>query len=171
MLKKGLSILLLVGALVLAFPLMVAAQGGPPDTALRNSMGNSTSVGMGNRGASRGGWLTGGVSMVDATAEVTGMPVADVIAALQSGQAYADIAASAGVAPQAIVDVMLAVRAEALSQAVAAGRFTQDQVDIMLARMSEDLLAKLSVPWVSQGAGYGYSLDGTSPQDGSGYRG
>lgn len=172
MFKKGLPILLVVSMLVLAFPLMVAAKGGqPPAQAPRSNVGNGTGSDAASRGAQQGGWLTGGVSLVDATAEATGMTAADVVAALQSGQTYADLAAEAGITLQDIVDVVLAVRAEALAQAVAEGRFTQEQADTMLAQMATDLLAQLSEPWTAQGAGNGYQLDGTQPQDGSGYRG
>jgi hypothetical protein len=170
MLKKSLPVLLLVGLLALSFPLMVAAQGGqPPATAPRAAQ--TTVSGAEMRGAQRGGWLTGGVSLVDATAQATGLTVAEVIAALQGGQTYADIAAEAGVTPQAIVDVVLEVRAEALAQAVSTGRFTQEQADTMLATMATDLLAQLNAPWEARGATNGAALAGAQPQDGSGYRG
>ncbi len=170
MLKKSLPVVLVLGLLMLAFPLMVTAQGGqPPATATR--AGQATTSGMARRSAQRGGWLTGGVSLVDATAQATGLTIAEVIAALQGGQTYADIATSAGIAPQAIVDVILDVRAAALAQAVADGRFTQEQADTMLATMATDLLAQLSAPWTAKGAGNGYALEGAQPQNGSGYRG
>ncbi|OQA12284.1 MAG: hypothetical protein BWY63_03771 [Chloroflexi bacterium ADurb.Bin360] len=185
MLKKSLPVLLVVGLLALAFPLMVAAQGGqPPAAAPRAAQaatgntlpgntlpGNALPSGMAMRGAQRGGWLTGGVSLVDATAQATGLTVAEVIAALQEGQTYADIATEAGVSPQAIVDVMLEVRAETLSQAVSEGRLTQEQADAMLATMATDLLAQVNAPWEARGAGSGAALTGAQPQDGSGYRG
>ncbi|MGC9396530.1 MAG: hypothetical protein ACP5J4_16930 [Anaerolineae bacterium] len=172
MFKKGLLMVVVVSLLTLALPTVVAAQGGRPPVQAPHVNANT---GMGNvsagRGAQQGGWLTGGVSLVEATAEATGMAVADVIAALQSGQTYADLATQAGVTVQDVVDVVLAVRAEALAQAVAAGRFTQTQADTMLAQMATDLLAQLNAPWTAQGAGNGYQLDGTQPLDSSGYRG
>lgn len=175
MLKKSLPVLLVVGLLALAFPLMVAAQGGqPPAAAPRAAQalpGNALPSGMAMRGAQRGGWLTGGVSLVDATAQATGLTVAEVIVALQEGQTYADIATEAGVSPQAIVDVMLEVRSEALAQAVSEGRLTQEQADAMLATMATDLLAQVNAPWEARGAGSGAALTGAQPQDGSGYRG
>lgn len=170
MLKKSLPVLLVVGLLALSFPLMVAAQGGqPPATAPRAAQ--AASSGMAMRGAQRGGWLTGGVSLVDATAQATGLTATEVIAALQEGQTYADIAAEAGVTPQAIVDVMLEVRADALAQAVSEGRLTQEQADTMLATMATDLLAQLNAPWEARGMTNGATLAGAQPQDGSGYRG
>jgi len=174
MLKKSLPVLLVVGLLALSFPLMVAAQGGqPPAAAPRAAQATDSPLasGMAMRGAQRGGWLTGGVSLVDATAQVTGLTVAEVIAALQEGQTYADIATEAGVSPQAIVDVMLEVRADALAQAVSEGRLTQEQADAMLATMATDLLAQVNAPWEAKGAGNGAALTGAQPQDGSGYRG
>ena len=172
MVKKGLLVVVMVSLLALAVPTLVAAQGGRPPA---QAAGSGASVGTGNasawRGAQQGGWLTGGVSLVDATAEATGMAVTDVVAALQSGQTYADLAAQAGITLQDIVDVILAVRADALAQAVADGRFTQADADAMLAEMAEDLLEQLNGSWEMQGAGNGSQLDGTQPLDGSGYRG
>lgn len=170
MLKKAFPVMLVLGVLMLAFPLLVAAQGGQPPAAAPRA-GQATTSGAAWRGAQRGGWLTGGVSLVDATAQATGLTTAEVIAALQGGQTYADIAASAGIAPQAIVDVILDVRAAALAQAVADGRFTQEQADTMLATMATDLLAQLSAPWEAKGAGNGYALEGAQPRNGAGYRG
>jgi len=166
MLKKSLTILLVVGVLALVFPLMVAARGGqPPADAPRYSEGTTVT------GTQRRGWLTGGVSLVDAVAQATGMSVEDVVAALESGKTFSDLVSEAGVTLQAVVDVMLDARAAALEQAVTDGRMTQEQVDTMLAQMAEDLLAQLNTSWSAQGAGNGYRLDGTQPQDGSGYRG
>lgn len=170
MVKKSLLVLGMISVLALAFPLLVAAQGGqPPATAPRQ--GQTAASAMAWRGAQRGGWLTGGVSLVEATAQATGLTVAEVIAALEGGQTYADIAAEAGVTPQAIVDVVLEVRAAALAQAVAEGRFTQEQMDTMLATMAADLLAQLNAPWEPQGAGNGAALDGSQLQSGTAYHG
>lgn len=173
MFKKSLPVLFVVGLVVLAFPLMVAARGGQPpaDAPLYGADSSVTNGSAWRGGGQRGGWLTGGVSLVDATAQATGMAVEDVVAALQSGQTYADLAGEAGVTLQDIVDVVISVRADALAQAVVDGRFTQEQADLMLATMAEDLLARLNEPWTSQGAGNGYMLDGTQPSDGTGYRG
>ncbi len=170
MVKKSLPVLLVVGLLAMAFPLMIAAQGGQPPAAAPRAA-QATTSGMTMRGAQRGGWLTGGVSLVDATSQATGLTVAEVIAALQEGQTYADIAAEAGVSPQAIVDVMLEVRAETLAQAVSEGRLSQEQADAMLATMAADLLAQLNAPWEARGATNGVTLAGAQPQNGSGYRG
>jgi hypothetical protein len=106
--------------------------------------------------------------MVDATAQAAEpeMEVADVIAALREGRTFADLAE-----PQAIVDAMLAVREEALAQAVTDGHFTQEQADAMLAQMETDLLARTSEDFEPRGAGNGYALNGARPMNGAGFRG
>ncbi len=170
MLKKALPVVMLVALLAMAFPLVVGAQeGSPPESAARPGM--MFGGGFANRGVRRGGWLTGGVSMVDATAEALGMEVADVIAALKDGQTFAQLAQDAGVAPQVIVDVMIDARSAALEQAVAEGRLTQEQAEEMLDRMAEDLPARLESEHAPRGAGNGYALEGARPQDGAGFRG
>ena len=144
MMKKGLSIVLLVASVLLVFPLVVSAQQGQPPAEAPLYGG-----GYGRRGG--GGWMGGGMSLVEATAEATGLPVEDVVAALQGGQSYADIASGAGVSLQAIVDVAVAQRTEAMAEAVAEGRFTQEQVDTMLASMAEHLLEQLNAEWTAAG--------------------
>ena len=165
--KKGLLVVLAVGLLSLAVPIMVAAKGGQsPAQAPRTNEGTIMNSDSALFGAQRGGWLTGGISMVDAVAVLTGMEVADVVAELQSGKTYADLAKA-----QSIVDVMLAARSEALAQAVADGRFTQEQADTMLAQMATDLMDQVNAPWMAQGVGNSTQFDGTQPLDGSGFRG
>ncbi len=146
MLKKSLSIVLLVASILLVFPLVVSAQQGQPPAQAPQYGG-----GYGRRGG--GGWMGGGVSLVEATAEATGLTVEEVVAALQGGQSFADIASGAGVSLQAIVDVAVTQRTEALAEAVAEGRFTQEQADTMLAAMAEHLLEKLNAEWTPGGAG------------------
>lgn len=157
MLKKGLAIVLLVASVLLVFPLVVSAQQGQPPAQTPLYQG-----GRGRHGGSNG-WMGGGMSLVEATAEATGLSVEDVVAALQGGQSYADIASGAGVTLQAIADVAVAQRAEALKQAVADGRFTQEQADTMLASMKEHLLEQLNAEWTAGGMG--------NPSGGQGMRG
>jgi hypothetical protein len=158
MMKKGLSILLLVASVLLIFPLVVSAQQGQPPAEA------SLYGGYGRRGG--GDWMGGEMSLVEATAEATGLSVADVATALQSGQSYADIASGAGVTLQAVLDVAVAERAAALAAAVADGRFTQEQVDTMLASMAEHLLDQLNAEWTVSGAGSGYSGQGMPQSNG-----
>lgn len=165
--KKGLLVSLVVSLAVLAVPIAVAAKGGqPPAQAPRTNAGTAVNIGSGMQGAQRGGWLTGGVSMVDAVAEAAGMTRTEVVIALQNGSTFADLAA-----PEDVVAVLTEVRAEALAQAVADGRFTQAQADDMLAQMQADWLEELQNPWTAQGSGNGSGLNGTQPADGTGYRG
>lgn len=146
MLKKSLAIVLLLASVLLVFPLVTSAQEGQPPAEAPFYQG-----GRGRRGGH--GWMGGGISLVEATAEATGLPVVDVIAALQNGQSFADIASGAGVSLQAIVDVAVAQRAAALEEAVANGRFTQEQADTMLASMAEHLLEQLNAEWTAGGLG------------------
>ena len=94
------------------------------------------------------GWGMSGYSLVDATAEATGLTVDEVIAALQDGQTFAQIAEAEGIDPQVIVDAFVAERAALLEQAVADGRLTQEQVDLMLEAMAEHLIEQLESSWM-----------------------
>jgi hypothetical protein len=101
------------------------------------------------------GWGMHGFSLVDATAEVTGLTVEDVIAALQEGQTFAQIAEGQGVDPQAIVDAFLADREAALQEAVNEGRLTQEQADQMLEEMAEHVSERLEQVWAPRSFGGG----------------
>ncbi len=169
MLKKSLPVVLLLGLVMLALPLTAMAQELPPEAAPRFGMlAEGEPGGRGMRGFRFRG---GGINPVEATAQVTGQAPADVIAALQDGQTFADVAEGAGVTLQAIADVIMAARAEALAQAVTEGRFTPEQADAMLEQMSEHLLDRLNAPWEPRHAGNGYALEGAQPRNGMGFRG
>jgi len=121
-----------------------------------------------------------GFSLVDATAEASGLTVDEVIAALQEGQTFAEIAQAQGVEPQTIVDAFLADRQAALEQAVADGRLTQELADEMLAEMTEHVSERLEQTWTPRALGGGRmgrsgsgggSEDGTQPGTGFGPRG
>ncbi len=161
MLKKSLAIVVLVASVLLVFPLVVGAQDGQPPADAPLYQG-----GRGRRGGGNG-WMGGGISLVEATAEATGLAVEDVVAALQGGQSFADIASGAGVSLQAIVDVAVAQRAAALEEAVAGGRFTQEQADTMLASMAEHLLDQLNAEWTAGGMGKRYGAQGTPQTNGT----
>ncbi len=130
MLKKVLPMLLVLGVVVLAVPMGVAAYAGP------GPHGDVTQA-MGAAFGRQGGWRGGGISLVDATTQATGMDEADVIAALQSVKSYADIAADAGIGLQEIVDVVIAARKEALDSAVAEGHISETQADQMLEEIAD----------------------------------
>lgn len=93
---------------------------------------------------------------IDATAEATGLTEEEVIAALQSGQTFAEIAEAQGVDPQTIVDALLADRQAVLEQAVADGRLSQEQADWMLEEMAEHLSERLTQPWAPRSFGTGW---------------
>jgi len=117
-----------------------------------------------------------GFSLVDATAEATGLTMDEVIAALQEGQTFAQIAEEQGVDPQAIVDAFLADRQAVLEQAVADGRLTQEQADEMLAEMTEHVSERLDETWTPQSFGGGRmgrsgSQGGAQSGTGTGLRG
>ena len=105
-------------------------------------------------------WGMRGDSLVEVTAEVTGLSEQEVITALESGQTFAQIAEAAGVDPQAIVDAFVAEREEVLEAAVSEGRLTQEQADEMLEEMSEHLAERLSEPWTPFGGAEGWSGHG-----------
>lgn len=103
-----------------------------------------------------------GFSLVDATAEVTGLTVQEIVAALEDGQTLAQIAESQGVDPQAIVDAFLADREATLAEAVAEGRLTEDQAERMLEEMTEHLAEHLEEPWTPRASGSGAAGGGSA---------
>jgi hypothetical protein len=110
------------------------------------------------------GWAMGmhGFSLVDATAEVTGLTVQEIVAALQDGQTLAEIAESQGVDPQAIVDAFLADREAALAEAVAEGRLTEEQAEQMLEEMAEHVAERLEESWAPPASGGGATGGGSA---------
>lgn len=103
-------------------------------------------VGYGLGGGRGGAWGGPDSSLVAVAANVLGMDQTELVAALNSGQTIADVAKTKGVALDKIVDAFIALRVEALNQAVADGRFTQAQADTMLATMKANVTAQLSAP-------------------------
>lgn len=138
------ALFVLLGAVGVAY-----AQGPQPPMDNRPFIGGGP---CGYAGQMGGGWGWGmrGFSLVDATAEATGLTVDEVIAALQDGQTFAQIAEAQGVDPQTIVDVFLADREAALAEAVNEGRLTQEQADQMLEEMAEHVSERLEQSWTPQ---------------------
>lgn len=87
--------------------------------------------------------MRGGYSLVEATAEVTGLSEEEVIAALNDGQTFADVAEGAEVDPQEIVDAAVAEHEARLQAAVDAGRLTNEQMEQMLADIREHVTDEL----------------------------
>jgi len=136
------------------------AQGPQPPVGDRPLYGSDACDGSGaygHAGRMGGGraWGMRGFSLVDATAEATGLTVDEVVAALQDGQTFAQIAGAQGVDPQAIVDGFLADREAALAEAVADGRLTQERADWMLEEMSEHVSGHLEQPWTPRNSNSG----------------
>jgi len=160
---RGLYVALgMVGALVVLMGSVgvAYAQGPQPPVAERPFYRSGDCDGSGAYGTAGGvgggwAWGMGGFSLVDATAEATGLTVDEVIAFLEEGQTFAQIAEAQGVTPQAIVDAFLADRAAALEQAVADGRLTQEQADQMLEEMAEHIYEHLEQPWTPRDFGGG----------------
>ena len=166
--RKGLYVALgAVGALVILLGTvgMAYAQGPQPPVDGHPFFGDGPR-GSGHQMGGRWGWGMRGSSLVDATAEVTGLTVEDVIAALQEGQTFAQIAEEAGMAPQAIVDAFLTDREAALDDAVADGRLTQEQADQMLEEMAERISERLEQPWTPHPSKRG-QMDGRGGMRGS----
>jgi uncharacterized protein (DUF433 family) len=101
----------------------------------------------------RGGRLPGrgGYSLVEITAEVTGLSEDEVIAALEDGQTFAEIAEAQGVDSQEIVDAAIAEAESRLQEAVDNGRLTEEQMDQILERLAEELPERLQEPWQPAG--------------------
>ena len=144
-----------VVALVAVLSLSVAAfaQGPQPGTGAPQGMGigRGPGAGYGFRFGLNGG------SLVDVTAEVTGVGVQDVAAELRAGKTFAQVAAAHGKTAEDLVNAFLAKRQAALKQAVADGRLTQTVADTMLATMKANVEQHVDGAWQPRGAGYRFS--------------
>lgn len=100
-----------------------------------------------------------GGRLADVLASLTGKSVEDIQAERQAGTSFAEIAEESGVAPEDVVDEALAVRAEALAAAVAAGTITQEQADAALAQMETRLTERVASTTAGcNGAGAGQGM-------------
>ncbi len=97
--------------------------------------------------AGHGPFQGGHQGLVKVTAEVTGLSEDEVIAALEDGQTFAEIAEGEGVDPQEIVDAAIAEAESRLQEAVDEGRLTEERMDQMLERLAEELPERLEQPW------------------------
>ncbi len=114
--------------------------------------------GQGYRGGGHGmGFRFGasGHSLIDITAQVTGLDEADVITALQSGQTFAEVAEANDKTAQDLVNAFVANRKAVLDQAVTDGRLTQDLADTMLATMKANVEQHVNAAWQPGGMGRG----------------
>ena len=101
------------------------------------------------------GWRIRRHSLLDATAEVTGLTLAEIRALLRDGQTFVQIADSQGVEPQAIVDAYMAPREAALEEAVARGRLSQERADRILETLTEHVSEVLERPCTPRPIGRG----------------
>lgn len=123
----------------------------------RGSFGGGIPGGLAGGVPMRGGPFhgRGEHSLVEVTAEVTGLGEDEVIAALEDGQTFAEIADGAGVDPQGIVDAAIAAAEAELEGAVEDGRMTEEQMAQILERLAEDLPDRLEQSWQPRGAAAG----------------
>ncbi|MEO5839773.1 MAG: hypothetical protein ABIQ73_20765 [Acidimicrobiales bacterium] len=82
----------------------------------------------GHRGGSRGGGAD-----LSVAATTIGVTAEELRTALQSGQSIADVATAKGVAPQAVIDAMVAAMNQRLAESVTAGKLTQAKADELAA--------------------------------------
>ncbi len=145
----------IVVALVAAFSLSVAAfaQGPTPPAAGRGMAGNGQApmAGYGFRFGMNGG------SLVDITAQVTGLSTADVVAELQAGKTFAQVAQAHGKTATDVVNAFVANRKAVLDQAVADGRITQANADQLLATMKANVEEHVDEAWQPRGMGYRFT--------------
>ncbi len=161
--KKWQIIVGLALAVVVAASLSVAAFA---QTATPPPPGMGYGYGQGGYGMRFG--MNGG-TLVDVTAQVTGLSTTDVVAELQAGQTFAQVAQAHGKTADDLVTAFLAGREAALDQAVADGRMTQATADTMLATMRANVEQHVNSTWQPRGMGYRYT--GTQPGTGTQFRG
>ena len=155
--KKWQITLGLAVALVGALSLSVAAfaQTGQPPAHTPQAIGSGVGYGQGGGYGMRFGM--NGSTLVDVTADVTGLSVADVVTELQAGQTFAQVAQAHGKTASDLVTAFLAERETALDQAVADGRITQETADTMLATMRTSVEEHVNSTWQPRGAGYRFT--------------
>jgi hypothetical protein len=105
-----------------------------------------------------------GQTLVDVTADVTGLSVEEVVAELQAGATFADVAEAHNKTAADLVNAFVAVREDALAEAVAEGRITQEQADEMLATMRANVEDHVNSTW--QPHGQGLRFNGGQPGQG-----
>lgn len=108
-----------------------------------------------------------GGRMHDILANLTGLSADEIREQRTSGASAAEIAESAGVEADAVVDAALDVRENALDEAVEAGTLTSEQADAALERMRERVAERVnSTETGRQGGGMGAQARGGSGSGG-----
>ena len=154
-----------VAALVAVLSLSVSAfaQGNQPPVAAQGYGRGPMGHGMYANGAQ--GQMPGygfrfganGESLVDITAQVTGLKVEDVAKELQTGKTFADVAKANGKTAADLVNAFLADRKAVLDKAVADGRLTQTVADTLLATMKTNVEQHVNSTWEPRGMGYHFT--------------
>ena len=148
-------------AVVVALSLSVAAfaQTGQPPVHTPQALGSGAGYGQGYGQGGGYGMRFGanGSTLVNITADVTGLSVTDVVAELQAGQTFAQVAQAHGKTASDLVTAFLAERESALDQAVADGRITQETADTMLATMRANVETHVNSTWQPRGMGYRFT--------------
>jgi hypothetical protein len=88
-------------------------------------------------------WGGNNGSLVSALAGLLGVSPTEIAAQVREGKSLLDIASEKGVSTDQLVNAVLAVRAERLDEAVAAGRITREQADLMLDNMRQNITSRL----------------------------
>ena len=138
---------------VLSLSVAAFAQGPQPRTGAPQGMGIGRGPGAGY------GFRFGlnGSSLVDVTADVADVGVQDVVAELQAGKTFAQVAAAHDKTAEDLVNAFLAERQTVLKQAVADGRLTQAVADTMLTTMKANVEQHVNGTWQPRGMGYRFS--------------
>jgi hypothetical protein len=171
--KKWQVVTSVVVALVAVLSLSVAAfaQGNQPPVAPQGYGRGPAGNGMytnGPQGQMAGyGFRFGanGESLVNITAQVTGLKIEDVVKELQAGKTFADVAQANGKTAADLVNAFLADRKAVLDKAVADGRLTQTAADTLLSTMKTNVEQHVNSTWEPRGMGYRFTgQQPTQPQ-------
>ena len=164
--------MLVAVALVVGVSAVAFAQTGTPVTAGTGAgygpMGRGAMAGRGNGQGASYGFQFGmnGQSLVDVTAQVTGLTTEQVVAELQTGKTFAQVAQAHGKTADDLINAFVAARKTVLAQAVADGRIDQATADSLLATMRTNVTQHVNSTW--QPRGMGYRLTGQQPVPGTG---
>jgi hypothetical protein len=109
-----------------------------------------------------------GGTLVDITANVTGLSTSDVVTELESGKTFAQVAQAHGKTAADLVNAFVADRKAVLDKAVADGRLTQDVANDLLATMKANVEEHVNsawsqIPFGGQPRGMGYRFNGQQP--------
>ena len=116
-------------------------------------------------------------SMPAEVAQFLGMDASELIAARQSGQSLAQIAAAKNISEQALVDFIIGQRSAQIDQLVSDGKITQTQADLHKQFMTERIQTNINRTTVGPNraggapafGGQGMRAGGKAPGQGAGY--